>query len=98
MFLATGIILHRVASFGRPAAWRTRFGYALTTFLATVSIFHCYLDERYVFQATFVIMVITAGLRVVKLIHQRVSDLAVRKHMQRLARSGTGRLGKGRLT
>lgn len=89
MLLPTGIVLHRIMSFDKPAAWSRTFVYCLTIFLSVVVTIRFYLDERVIQQSTFV-MVIVAGTRIVGLIDTRISDLEVKKQMRRLSRSGTG--------
>lgn len=94
MLLATGIVLHRIMSFDKPAAWARTFGYGLTISLSAVATIHCYLDERIIHQATFVVMIIVVGVRTMILIDKRISDLEVKKRMRYLSRSGTGMFGQ----
>lgn len=90
MLLATGIVLHRIMSFDKPAAWGRTFGYGLTVFLSAVATIHCYLNERIIHQTTFVVMVVVVGIRTMNLIDKRISNPEVKKRMRGLSRSGTG--------
>lgn len=65
MLLATGIVLHIIMSSVKPAGWSRAFGYCRTNFLSGIAMIHCYLEERVIQQAIFVVMVIVEGTRTV---------------------------------
>ena len=90
MLLATGIMFHRIMSYGRPVAWSAVFRNYLLVFLSTVAFIHCYRDERAIFQTVFVLMVLVAGYRTASLVQEVIEDPDMRKRLQRLSRSGTG--------
>lgn len=90
MLLATGIVLHRVMSFDKSARWGRNFAYILSVILSGVMIIHCYLNERIIHQATFVVMVIWVAVRTASLIDQRVGNPELKRSLHRLSRSGMG--------
>ena len=90
MLLATGIVLHRVTSFGKSATWSMSWGYSLTFLLTVIAAAHCYLNERLLHQVSFVAMVIVAGRKTAGLITLRVQDEELRRRMQSLARRSLG--------
>ena len=88
MFFATGIILHRVMSFGRSPAWSRNFAVTLSALLVSVAVYHCCVVEVIAHQATFVIMVWAVAIRTRNLIDDRVSNAALKKRMRDLAQIG----------
>ena len=90
MLLATGIVLHRVTSFGKSNVWSTNWGYGLSLLLTVIAVAHCYLNERLLHQISFVVMVIVAGRKTAGLIVLRVQDDQLKRRMQRLARQSIG--------
>ena len=90
MLLATGIVLHRVMSFDKSARWGRNFAYILSISLSGVMIIHCYLNERIIHQATFVLMVIWVAARTARLIDKRISNPEKKRKLRRLSRSGAG--------
>ena len=91
MLLATGIMFHRIMSYGRSAVWSAMFRSYLLVFLVTVAFIHCYRNERALFQTVFVLMVLVAGYRTARLVREVIEDPNMKKRLQRLSRSGTGK-------
>ena len=88
MFFATGIILHRVMSYGKSAVWSRTFASTLSAVLIVVAVYHCYAIETLAHQATFVIMVIMVARKTNNLIDQRIVNLGLRERTQSMARTG----------
>ena len=90
MFFATGIILQRVVSFGKSAAWSRNFALGLTAFLVAVAVYHCYAIETLAHQSTFVLMIAWVAHRTRSLIKERVSNKQLKQRMGELAKMGVG--------
>ena len=91
MFFATGIILHRVMSFGRPSVWSRNFALGLSALLITVAVFHCWAHESTAHQLTFGIMIICVAIRTRELINFRISDAQLKQRMKSMAKMGASR-------
>lgn len=88
MFFATGIILYRVVSYGRPVESRRKLAYLVTSLLSAIGVYHCVANEILVHQATFVVMLAIVAFRTANLIKTRIKDANLKQRMNRMARSG----------
>lgn len=91
MLLATGIMVHRLMSYGKTPQWSRLFGLGLSIYLVGVSFIHCYFVEQRLFQSTFVGMLILAVRKMSKVANERYKDPEIKGRLVRFGRTGTGR-------
>ena len=89
MFVATGIVFHRVLSYGKSETQRRNNRIAIMAMLVVISVYHCWAAETLVHNITFLGMVIFVARRTRLIIRERTADPKLRKQLIGMARGGS---------
>jgi dihydroceramidase len=94
MIVATSCVLHRAMTFKQDAAYTRKFTIVLLASMVIETVYHSVMDEEFVHQASWLVLLVVVAWKTRALIQQRAKTPEQKQQFSRLIAFGTGKCSR----